>query len=243
MKHFPLATFVNMLTVIVGSSIGLLLQQVFPQGVQEIFFQAVGLGTLLIGIKMSLKLPEGYLLIFLFSLMIGGIIGELIQLDVILNNLSEQLKHFFSIEDSQFTEGLITAFLLFCVGSMTIIGALEEGLQQKRELLYVKSTLDGFSSIAFASTYGIGVMFSVIPMLFLQGGITVAAGGLKSFFDEKTLFALSAVGGILIVGISINMLQLGDIRLENLLPSLILILIFSKLYQRYFTERKKSDVN
>ena len=231
--QWPIATFVNMLTVAVGSILGLLLQSVFNEDIQGIVFQAVGLGTILIGLKMALRLPDGYMLIFIFALILGGILGEVIGLAEWMSSLSDQLKLFVGASDSNFTEGLITAFLLFCIGSMTIVGALEEGLSKNRSLIYVKSTLDGFTAIALTASFGIGVLFSIIPMLIFQGGITVLAVKLKPIFDQKTLDLVSAVGGILIIGISINMLQLGEITLENLLPSLLVAIIFSKTYQRF----------
>jgi len=231
--QWPIATFVNMLTVAIGSILGLLLQSVFTEDIQSIVFQAVGLGTILIGLKMSLKLPDGYMLVFIFSMIIGGVSGQLVGLTDIMAGLSDQLKSMVGASDSDFTEGLITAFLLFCIGSMTIVGALEEGLSKDRNLLYIKSTLDGFTAIALTATYGIGVLFSIIPMLFFQGGITVLAEKLKPIFDEKTLDLVSSIGGILILGISINMLQLGNITLENLLPAIVVGIIFSKVYQKY----------
>ncbi|HCV51321.1 DUF554 domain-containing protein [Saprospiraceae bacterium] len=231
--QWPIATFVNMLAVAVGSILGLLLQSVFNEDIQGIVFQAVGLGTILIGLKMALRLPDGYMLIFIFALILGGILGEVIGLAEWMSSLSDQLKLFVGASDSNFTEGLITAFLLFCIGSMTIVGALEEGLSKNRSLIYVKSTLDGFTAIALTASFGIGVLFSIIPMLIFQGGITVLAVKLKPIFDQKTLDLVSAVGGILIIGISINMLQLGEITLENLLPSLLVAIIFSKTYQSF----------
>jgi uncharacterized membrane protein YqgA involved in biofilm formation len=222
-----------MLAVAVGSILGLLLQSVFNEDIQGIVFQAVGLGTILIGLKMALRLPGGYMLIFIFALILGGILGEVIGLAEWMSSLSDQLKLFVGASDSNFTEGLITAFLLFCIGSMTIVGALEEGLSKNRSLIYVKSTLDGFTAIALTASFGIGVLFSIIPMLIFQGGITVLAVKLKPIFDQKTLDLVSAVGGILIIGISINMLQLGEITLENLLPSLLVAIIFSKTYQSF----------
>jgi len=231
--QWPIATFVNMLAVAVGSILGLLLQSVFNEDIQGIVFQAVGLGTILIGLKMALRLPDGYMLIFIFALILGGILGEIIALAEWISSLSDQLKLFVGASDSNFTEGLITAFLLFCIGSMTIVGALEEGLSKNRSLIYVKSTLDGFTAIALTASFGIGVLFSIIPMLIFQGGITVLAVKLKPIFDQKTLDLVSAVGGILIIGISINMLQLGEITLENLLPSLLVAIIFSKTYQSF----------
>jgi hypothetical protein len=241
MINWPKATFVNMITVTIGSLIGLWLKQFFSDDVQEIVFQAVGLGTLLIGIKMALRLPDGYLLVFMFSLILGSVIGQSIRIDFIFSDFTESLKVFIGNSDAQFSEGLITAFLLFCVGSMTIIGALEEGLQNKRELLYVKSMLDGFSSIALASTYGVGVLFSIIPMLFFQGGITMLASKFKAIFSATVMDCLSAVGGILIIGISIRLLKLGNIWLENLLPSLIIVIILAYFYHLHLY--KKMELN
>ena len=228
-KNIPLGTLINVATVIIGGIIGLLLQEVFTKGMETLVFQALGLGTILIGLKMSLKLPDGYMLIVIFSLLIGGIFGELVHLDDAIFNLSESLKSIIGSEEGQFSEGLITAFLLFCIGSMTIIGAIEEGLGKNRELLIIKSTLDGFSSIALAATLGVGVIFSVIPMLIFQGGLTISAKRLESLFDETTIDMISTVGGLLIIGISINMLGLGKINLENLLPALIFAVLFTKV--------------
>ena len=233
MKNWPIGTFVNMLTVAIGSLIGMWLQQVFPPNIQAIIFQAIGLGVLVIGIIMSLKIPNGYLLIFIFSLILGGIIGELIHLKAILESLGDSLKAGVGVSDGGFTKGLITAFLLFCVGSMTIVGAIEEGLRGKRELLFVKSTLDGISSIAFAATYGIGVLFSIIPLLLFQGSITLLARQMEHFFTKNIIDTLSAVGGALIIGIGINLLQLGQVNIENLLPSLIVVVILTWAYEKF----------
>lgn len=231
-KKLPIGTFINMATIIVGSLIGLWLQQSFPLNIKAIVFQAIGLATLLIGIQMSLKMPEGYLLVLIFSLIIGGIIGELLQLDLQLQALGESLKTSLDIGDEKFTEGLITASLLYCVGSMVIVGAIEEGISGNRELLMVKSTLDGVSSIAFASTYGVGVLFSIFPMLLIQGGMTILAARIKPFFTETIIAQLTSVGGLLILGIGIELLNLGDISIENLLPSLLVIVFFTWIYSK-----------
>jgi len=233
MKNLPLGTLLNVATVTVGSLIGLALQQIFSAGMGQIVFQALGLGTILIGIKMALRLPDGYMLVVIFSLVLGGLLGELIHLDDLIADLSERLKSMSGSTESKFSEGLITAFLLFCIGSMTFVGAIEEGLNQKRDLLVVKSTLDGFSSIALAASFGIGVLFSVIPMMIFQGGLTLSANRLKSVFDVKTLDVLSSVGGVLILGISINILGLGKINLENLLPALLICIVLAKLKVRF----------
>lgn len=229
MKYLPTGTLINTVAIVLGSLLGLFLKQFFTEGMEMIIFQALGLGTILIGLKMSLKLPDGYMLVCIFSLVLGGIVGELIHLDDIILSLSDSLKSVSGSSDASFSEGLITAFLLFCIGSMTIVGAIEEGLNDNRELLIVKSTLDGFSSIALAATLGVGVLFSVIPLLIFQGGLTLSAKRLKPVFDKTTIDVLSSVGGILIIGISINLLKLGQINLENLLPSLVICIILTKI--------------
>lgn len=231
-SKWPIGTFINMGTVIIGSLLGLYLQGLFPENIQRIIFQAIGLGTLILGIMMGLKVPEGYLLNFIFSLILGAIIGELIGLQSLFQNMGDNIKAALNITEGAFTEGLITAFLLFCVGSMTFVGAIEEGLKGKRDLLMVKSTLDGVSSIAFAATYGIGVLFSIVPMLLFQGGITLMARQLQRFFTKIMIAQLSSVGGTLIIGIGINILELGQINVENLLPALLVTIPLTWIQQR-----------
>lgn len=241
MNKLPLGTLINVVTVVLGSLLGLLLAQIFTEDIERIVFQAIGLGTILIGLKMALKLPDGYMLVIIFSLILGGICGELLNVDDWILGLSDGLKNSLGITESRFSEGLITAFLLFCIGSMTFVGAIEEGLNQNRELLIVKSTLDGFSSIALAASFGIGVLFSVIPLLIFQGGLTLGSKKLHYLFDKTTLDVMSSVGGILIIGIAINILGLGKINLENLLPSIVLSIFLVKANQHWM-KRKQSKV-
>lgn len=239
MNRLPIGTFINMLTVIVGSLIGVSLQQAFPANIQQIIFQAIGLASVLIGIQMSLRVPDGYLLVLVFSMILGGVIGELIHLDLWLQAMGDNLKDWVATDDSRFTEGLVTAFILFCVGSMTIVGALDEGLQGKRELLLIKSTLDGVTSIAFAATYGIGVLFSIIPMFFLQGGITILAKWMERFFTKVIINQISAAGGLLIIAIAIRLLGLGEVNIENLLPSLLVVALLSWPYEQFLLRYRR----
>jgi uncharacterized membrane protein YqgA involved in biofilm formation len=169
-------------------------------------------------------------MIMIFSLVIGAILGELIDIDKQINRFADFLKHKISSDNSRFSEGLITAFLLFCMGSMTILGAIEEGLGGKPNLLIAKSILDGFSSIAFASVMGIGVMFSVIPLFIYQGGLTLLATLVGERLSELAVTEMSAVGGILLIGLGITVLKLKEIKILNLLPSLLLALIFSLIF-------------
>lgn len=208
-----------MAAVVVGSLLGIWLQQFFPEHIQDIIFQAIGLGTLVIGMTMALRVPEGGMLIFVFSLILGGVIGAGLHLK---SGIESSVNYFFSFGDDQFGEGLTTAFLLFCVGSMTIVGAIEEGIHGKRELLLVKSTLDGITSVALAAVFGWGVLFSIIPMLIFQGGLTILANKGRNFFTDRRIKLLSATGGALIIAVGINLLKLGTVDIENLLPALLL---------------------
>jgi len=229
MNKLPIGTFINMGAVLLGGSIGLLLQQAFSAPMQEIVFQAIGLGTLAIGIQMAINMPEGYLLAIIFSLIAGGLIGVGINLEGLIANMGESLKQQLGSTDDRFSEGLIAAFLLFCMGSLTILASIEEGMHGKRDLIKVKSLLDGVSSIAFTATYGVGVMLVVFPMLLYQGGLTLLSKQARMLAKPPIVQSLSSTGGMLIIGIGINMLGLGNINLEALLPAIVIIVGYAWL--------------
>lgn len=231
MSKLPIGTFVNMAAIVIGSLIGGMLQQVFPENIQNTTSLAVGLGVLIIGIRMSLKVPDEYLLVFIFSLMLGGIIGEMIAVESFLDGSQSWLENNFQLRREQSTEGLITAFILFCASSLTIVGAIEEGMQGKRQLLMVKSALDGITAIALASSYGLAILLSIIPMLIIQGGLTLLAGKVKSLFNKNIIAVVSAVGGALIVAVSFKILGLGDFRMANLLPSLLVVVFLTWVHR------------
>ncbi|MEL6639464.1 MAG: DUF554 domain-containing protein [Bacteroidota bacterium] len=239
--RLPLGTFINMATVALGSTIGMALEQSFPPDIKLIVFQAIGLCVLLIGLTMAQKVPEGYLLLLIFSMLLGGITGQGLRLDQWFTRLGDGFQELLGVGGAGFTEGLVTTFLLFCVGSMTIVGAIEEGIQGKRELLLIKSLLDGFTSVALAATYGVGVLFSIIPMLLFQGGITILAGRAQAFFTPKIVGTLSACGGLLILGIGINMLEMASIKVENLLPALLVAAALAYGYQKVEGRRQPGD--
>jgi uncharacterized membrane protein YqgA involved in biofilm formation len=223
-----LGTIVNVGAVIVGSIIGLVIHTKLPKRIITIVFQGIGLFTIFIGIKMALK--TDYLLIMVFSIVIGSVLGELINIEKGINNLSEYLKRKIKLSSDKFSEGLITAFLLFCLGSMTIIGAIEEGLGNRPTLLLTKSLMDGFSSIALTASLGIGVIFSAIPLLIYQGGLTIFANNLQNFFTQVMINELTAVGGILLIGLGINILEILKLRISNMLPSLIIVIILVLIF-------------
>jgi len=215
-------TVVNVCTVLVGSCIGLFFKNRLPEKIIHRVFQAIGLFTLYLGMSMALKGVD--ILAIVFSLILGAIIGELLKLEEAIEKLSHWLKSRLKFNDHTFTEGLLTSFLLFCIGSMTILGAISEGLGKGSELLLTKALMDGFASIALASAFGISVSFSVIPLFLFQGGITLMAWYLGSFIDESTITSLSSVGGIILIGLGINILEIKRIGVTNMLPALLLII-------------------
>jgi uncharacterized protein len=219
-----LGTFVNVVAVIAGSSIGLLLKTRLPEKITAIVFQGIGLVTLFFGLAMALRSQNWVILIL--SVVSGAIIGQVLNLDKRMNRAGEKLKNSLKITNKRFTEGMVTAFLLFCMGSLTVLGALEEGMNQNPELLLAKSVMDGFSSIALSAAMGIGVMFSVIPLLLYQGGITLFAGSLQNVLSEPMIMEITAAGGIILLGMGINILEIKKIQVLNLLPALLMAVVF-----------------
>ncbi len=222
-------TIVNSIAIVIGSVIGVLFQHRFPKKIQQIVFQGLGLSTLLIGTQMALKVEN--ILTLIFSLVIGGIIGESINLDLRMEHFGNWIKSKIKSKDVKFTDGFVAASILFCVGAMAILGSLDEGIRGDRTVLYTKSILDGFASIALAASMGIGVAFSVIPIFLYQGGITILSNHVQSLFSSQMIQQLTSVGGLLIVGISFNLLEIKKIKVTNLLPSLILIVLFSLFFK------------
>jgi uncharacterized membrane protein YqgA involved in biofilm formation len=166
----------------------------------------------------------------IFSIVIGSILGELINLEGSLNKFSDKLKKRLGSKNDRFSEGLLTAFLLFCMGSMTILGAIEEGLGNAPNLLLAKSILDGFSSIALAATLGIGVMFSIIPLLLYQGGLTLLTALVGDYFNQIIVDELSAVGGLMLLALGLRILEIKKIRVLNMLPSLVVVVVLGVIF-------------
>lgn len=223
-----LGTIVNAAAVIIGGSIGMLLKKSMPERITTIYFQAVGLFTLAIGITMVVKMDN--ILIVVGSLAIGSLLGEWIDLEKGANKMSNYLKKKFSIGNERFSEGLITSFLLFCIGSMTIVGAIDEGVRGSHELLFTKSFMDFFSAMLLASAFGIGVVFSSVPLLIFQGLLTLIAIAASSFFSPAIIQGLTSIGGILLIGLGINILEIKKIRVMNMLPSLLVVVFMLWLF-------------
>ena len=220
-----LGTLVNVGAVIAGSLLGLVIHKRMPEKITKLVFQAIGLFTLFLGFTMAGK-TSNYL-IMIFSLVIGSIIGELLNIEKQINRLSDWLKAKSGSSNAKFSEGFLTSFLLFCMGSMTILGAIEEGMGGSPDLLLAKSVLDGFSSIALAAALGIGVLFSAIPLLIYQGGLTLFSGYLQDYLTTPMINELSAVGGIILIGLGINILEIKQIRVINMIPALLVAVLLA----------------
>ncbi len=226
-----LGTIVNVAAVIAGSSVGLLLKTRLPEKITAIVFQGIGLVTIFFGVAMALRSQNWVVLIL--SIVSGAIVGQVLDLDERMHRAGERLKKLLKISNKRFTEGMVTAFLLFCMGSLTVLGALEEGMNQNPELILAKSVMDGFSSIALAAAMGIGVMFSVVPLLIYQGGITLFAGSLQNVLSEPMILEITAAGGIILLGMGINILEIKKIQVLNLLPALVMAVVFYYLLRLF----------
>jgi uncharacterized membrane protein YqgA involved in biofilm formation len=222
-----LGTIVNSLAIIGGSLLGLLFSRGIPDRFKEIIMSAVGLSVVLIGIKSALSSDD--ILIVIFSMVIGAIIGEAIRIEDRLNDFGRFLEQKIvrkSADTGSFARGFVTASLIFCVGSMAIVGSLESGLTGNHQTLFAKSVLDGVTSIIFASAMGLGVLFSSVSIFLYQGLITIAAASLKSYLTPETVAQMTSAGGLLILTIGLNMLKITTIRVGNLLPAIFLPLLY-----------------
>lgn len=223
-----IGTLVNTAAVIGGGVIGLLLKKSMPDRVTTIYFQAIGLFTLAIGASMAIEME--HILIVVSSLAIGSLLGEWWNLEKGVESISNSLKDRFKIGSEKFTEGLVTSFLLFCVGSMTIIGTIQEGTGGSPDLLFTKSLMDFFSSILLASAFGMGVIFSAVPLFIFQAALTLLARYAGNFFTDNIILELTSVGGILLIGLGINILGIKKLRVMNMLPALVVVVVFLWLF-------------
>lgn len=226
--NMPIGNLVNGLLIIVGSVIGIVLKDKFPDKIKLMIFQMLGISTLIIGIQMTFQVKD--IVIVIFSLIIGGIIGELIDIELRFERLVDRIKNRLKLSSHSFTEGFVNASLVYCVGSMAIIGSLNEGLRNDHSVLLTKAILDGALSIVFAATYGIGVLFSFISVLLYQGSITYFARLSESFFTPLLIAQLTATGGAMVACIGINLLEIKKIKVANVLPSMVVVIILTIVF-------------
>lgn len=212
-------TLVNFLTVLVGGTLGVLVGSKFPQRFQNTIFSGLGLFTVLVGVQMALTTNNA--LIMLGSLLLGGLIGEWLRIEQALDRLGLVAQARFARHDSKFSEAFVASSLLFCVGPLTVVGSLRNGLSGDPQLLLLKSTLDLFSSFAFGASLGVGVLASTVTVLVVEGGLSLGAGALSGVLTKPAITELSAVGGLMIIGIGIQLLRLREIPVANFLPALV----------------------
>lgn len=237
-------TVVNVATVLVGSGLGVLLGHRLPQRTREVVTDALGLATLLVAALSALAVTDAALadavgtsapvLIVLGSLLVGGIAGSLLRIEARLENFGAWLQSRMasssgSAERRRFIEGFVAASLLFCVGPLTILGSLSDGLGNGADQLLLKATLDGFAAIAFASSFGWGVAASALTVAAVQGSLTLVGGLLGELLPEPHLVALTATGGLLLVGVGLRLLQLKPVPVGDLLPALLVAPVLTQL--------------
>ena len=225
-----IGTLVNTAAVVAGGVIGLLFRDKLPEKYMTIFFQAIGLFTMYLGISLALEAQQVFYVVL--ALIIGSLTGEALNLEARMERGSQWLKKKFRFKNERFSEGLLTAFLLYCMGSLTVIGSVTEGLGGGAKILFIKSLMDGVSSIALASAMGVGVVFSAVPLLIYQGGITLLSMWLGDIIPPEIITDVSAVGGILLIGLSITILQIKKIRVMNMLPALVVVVVLLLLLPR-----------
>lgn len=227
-----IGTLLNVLTVAIGTTLGVMLGNRLPERMRETVLIGLGLSTLGYAIlnvvdamSNQQNVPLKFIVVML-SVLIGGVIGEWLDLDGWLTRLGAWLERTFArntdaASTARFIRGFIAASLVFCVGPMTILGSIRDGLSGDYSLLAIKSTLDGFASLAFAASLGIGVGFSIVTIVVVQGGISLLAGQLQGVFTPPMVAVLSATGALLIIGIALTLLEVKKIRLANYLPALV----------------------
>ena len=225
-------TVVNVMSIIAGGLIGLLFRGGISEKYNRTMMHAIGLAVVLIGVKTALKTDA--LLIVILSLAIGGILGELLRIEDRLEQLGNWIGNRLSKDGKGISQGFVSASLLYCVGAMAIVGSMESGLSGNHQTLYAKSILDGISSILFASTLGIGVIFSAASVFVYQGLITLTAAFLGQFLLPDVVSQMSAIGGLLIFAIGIGLLEIKKIKVGNILPAIFIPLIYQAL--KHFSE-------
>ncbi len=218
-------TLVNFLAIIAGGLVGIFFKNRLSAKIQLTIIQGLSLVVILIGLQMALQTDN--LLILLFSLVGGGISGELLKIENRLAKLGEKIKKDFQQDNSLFVQGFVQASLVFCVGAMAVMGAIQDGINHDPTILYNKAVLDGIAAVAFSASLGMGVIFSAIPVLVYQGGITILASWVEQFLTQAMITQMTATGGLLIIALGLNMLKITTIRVGNLLPALLLAILLS----------------
>lgn len=227
-----IGTIVNTGAVIVGGFAGYFLKSGIPERYKKIVMQGIGLSVLFIGISGTIKemitivngnkLDSQFTMLMIFSLVIGGLIGEFLKIESRLENIGTWIQSKIPAKGGSFSEGFVSASLIYCVGAMAIVGALEDGLTGNTSTLFAKSILDGVTAVIFGATLGVGVAFSSVSVLVYQGSITLLAGFVKPWLNDTVISQMSLIGGVLIFAIGLNLLEIKKINIGNLLPAVFI---------------------
>jgi len=234
-------TLINVIAILIGSTIGVFIAHRLNEKIRDVVTDGLGLATGMIAVLTTAAITNPLLtqtlgsgrpvLIVLASVVVGGILGTLLRIEERLEIYGDRLKARFSGEDgSRFTEGFVAASLLFCVGAMAVLGPITDGLGGGNEILVLKSTLDFFASIAFASVFGWGVAASALTILLFQGSLTLLGYALGNFMSEVQVLMLTATGGLLLLAISLRLLNLKQIPVGNMLPALVLAPLLAAVF-------------
>ncbi len=215
---------VNFGAIVIGGSLGLLLKQGLPERITKVIMQGIGLSVLVIGLSSAIQTDN--MLLLVISLVLGGALGALIRIDYNLERLGKYVESKFKNKDNGFAKGFVITTLIYCVGAMAIVGSIEAGVEGDNTTLYVKSILDGVTAIVFAATLGYGVLFSSIPVLIYQGLIVLLGIQLEPLITEQLVIEMGAVGGVIIIGIGLTILEIKKINLGDLLPSIFIPVIY-----------------
>ena len=229
-----IGTLINCIAIIAGSDVGLLLRRGMKDSIAKTVMQGVGLSVILIGLTGAIE--TGNTLLVILSMVIGGVAGSLINIDQKMNQLGAGAQKKLTRGDDEnntFAKGFVTASLVYCVGAMAVVGALDSGIRGDHSTLIAKAALDGITAIVFSSSLGIGVMLSAVPVLIYQGAIALLGTAIAPLLSDVVVTEMSAVGGLLIMAIGINMLLEKDIKVANLLPAILIPFIYYPIAQLF----------
>ena len=225
-----IGTIINVLAILAGSALGLLLRRGMRQEVADTVMQGLGLSVLLIGVQGMIQ--TGNVLLVILSMVFGGIVGSLLQIEKRMNDLGAYAQRKLVRANDEggggndFANGFVTASLVFCIGAMAVVGSLNSGIRGDHSTLIAKAALDGVAAALFAGTMGIGVMLSAVPVLLYQGSIALLGNAIAPFLSDAVVLEMSAVGGLLIVGLGVNMLLKQQIKVANLLPAIFIPFLY-----------------
>lgn len=224
-----LGTIVNSLAIVVGGLIGFFFKNIIPAKLSDSLLKASALAVIAVGIKLTLVGEDLTLLIV--SVILGTLIGELVNIEGKLDNLGAFVESKFKNKESNITQGFVSCTLIYCVGSMAIVGSIQSGLTGNHEILFSKAVLDGIISITMAVSMGIGVVLSSISVFIYQGSITILAQFLQSLLSDVVVSEMTAIGGVLIMAIGLNFLEIKRIKVGNMIPAVFLPIIYFMIFK------------